>query len=477
MGELRAHQRQPAADLLHILRSSNAVDFSDTGTGKTAVACWCAKQLGRPTLAVVPKISQSDWHRMAKNFDDEISVVGYESLRTGRTPYGSWQNNPPPGFRNETWFRCTVCQCVVDMTRPQRCPHHSLGTHCLEIKKKPWRYGQFTFHPGIGFVIFDEAHRCGAIKSLNAELLVSARRQGVRTLCLSATPAAGPLGMRALGYAINLHSNVNFYQWSRRYGCGKIPGLRGWHWKCGAVQKKVYMALLHAEIFPEHGIRIRRADIPGFPERVIEAKLFDLDEHDKVNQIYAQMKTETDALAQRAQFDKDPNLALTIQLRFREKIDLLKVPIAVELATDLIAKGNSVGIFCNFTSVLDELSRRLKCEHIIDGATGRKLKRETVISDFQADTARLVLLNSEAGGISVSLHDVRGEFPREGLVFSPLSARTFEQLTGRFQRDGGKSLCRYTVMLAADTAEEKIYQKLKIKLAHSAALLDSDFTI
>jgi len=463
--------------LLRILRSGNAVDFSDTGTGKTYVAAWCAKQMGLPTLAVVPKIAVTSWHRAAQHFGDEISVVGYEALRTGRTPYGSWDNNPPPGFTNEKWFKCTVCQCAVDLEDSRPCPHHSLGIHCVETKKKKWDYGKFTLNSALGLVVFDEVHRAGAIKSLNSEIYVAARRQGIRTLGLSATAASGPLQMRAMGYSIGLHSLMNFYTWSRRYGCGKIEGLRGWHWACGAEKKKGYMAKLHREIFPEHGIRVRHEDIPNFPKRIVEARLFDLDAHDKVSRLYAEMHEATSKLDKRAELDKAPDLALTILLRFRERIDLLKVPIAVELAQDFMAAGRSVGIFCNFASTLDELSRKLKCEHIIDGRTGRRLSRQQVIDEFQADTARLVLLNSEAGGVSVSLHDVRGEFAREGLVFSPLAARTFEQLIGRFQRDGGKSLSRYTVMLAANTPEEKIYEKLKIKLAHLETLNDGDFTI
>lgn len=477
MTGLKPHQVSPANELLRILRAESALDFSDTGTGKTYVACWCIKRLARPTLAVVPKIAQTSWHRAAAHFEDTISVVGYEALRTGRTPYGSWENNPPPGFRNETWLKCEVCQCAVVPDNPGRCPHNSRGIHCVETKKKKWNYGRFTFSAGIKQVVFDEVHRANAIKSLNAEMLMAARRQGIPTLMLSATAAASPLNMRAIGYAINLHSGVNFYQWTRRYGCGKIDGMAGWHWKVGADKRQACMEKLHREIFPEHGIRIRKEEIPGFPERTVEARLFDLDEHNKISKLYEQMRDATSALERRAELDKSPDLALTIRLRFLERIELLKVPIAVELAQDYLAKGKSVGIFVNFTSVINELSRLLKCQHIIDGASGRKLKRDQVIDEFQSNTARLVLLNSEAGGIAVSLQDLTGQCPRVGIVFAPQSARTFVQLCGRFQRAEGKSLSEYVVVLAAETPEEKIYEKLQLKLNNLEALNDGDMVI
>src|SRR5690349_4187138 len=99
LDKLRPHQHGPAKRLLDILTNyPSAVDFSDTGTGKTYVAAAVANALKLPTLVVVPKVAITAWERAAAHFDDSFSVINYEMLRTGRTPYGKWDNNPPADF-------------------------------------------------------------------------------------------------------------------------------------------------------------------------------------------------------------------------------------------------------------------------------------------------------------------------------------------------------------------------------------------
>lgn len=464
MGELRPHQIKPANELLDLLgRGRNAVDLSDTGTGKTYVATYVAKELGKATLAVVPKISKTAWHKAAAYFADTISVVGYEQLRTGRSGFGKWENNPPPRFTNDLYYKCQCCQLVVDLENPLPCYTHPAGIHCIEEKKIPWKYGKFNLDPAIKFLIFDEIHRCAAIKSRNADMLIAARRQGIITLGLSATAACGPLQLRALGYLLSLHRLDNFYMWSRAYGCGKIEGLPGWHWKCGAERQKEFMSKLNKELIPSHGVRVRVEDIPGFPQRTIEVGEYDVDEPAKIDALYA----EIEATVQHP---------LTKDLRQRQMIELLKVPLAVELAKDYVAKGHSVGIFVNFKATMAELRARLKCLCYIDGSqTGRS--RPASIDDFQDDKEQIILVNNEAGGVSVSLHDLHGNFPRVGLVMPPPSARTFKQLCGRFHREGAKSPCLYKVLLAAGTVEGAKYKKLKNKIANIDALNDSDFEL
>src|SRR6266545_2858184 len=116
---LRPHQIQPTQRLLETLsRHRTAADLSDTGTGKTYVACAVAAATQLPTLAVVPKIAITQWHRAAEHFDDNIAVINDEMLRTGRAPYGYWDNNPPPGFCGEEYFKCEWCQLRVDPEKP-----------------------------------------------------------------------------------------------------------------------------------------------------------------------------------------------------------------------------------------------------------------------------------------------------------------------------------------------------------------------
>src|SRR6185436_18735169 len=233
LDRLRPWQPEPVMTLLQSLVCGGAaVDLSDTGVGKTYVACAVAKLLRAPTLVVCPKISQTVWKSVAQqHFNDTISVINYESLRMGNTPFGTWQHRPPSSTPPPE-FICQCCQLPVLLASPSACYCHPQGIHCLVAKKTAWNYGDFRFAEPVRLVIFDEVHRCSGIDSLNADMLHAAKRQNKMVLGLSATAATGPLKMNALGYLLGLHggSKSDFYNWCRKLGCRRPPGQPGFKW-------------------------------------------------------------------------------------------------------------------------------------------------------------------------------------------------------------------------------------------------------
>lgn len=483
LSKLRVWQRPAAEHLLSVLQThDSAVDCSDTGVGKTYVAVAVACTLNLPTLIVVPKISITTWNRVAEYFGDKFSVINYEKLRTGTSPFGTWEHQDSSQLRRQSYFVCQCCQQRVDVESPGSCYAHAFGIHCITEKKAPKRLGRFNFSPGVQAVIFDEAHRCGGLDSLNAELMLATKRQRIKTLSLSATLATDPLKLRALGYSLDLHGDraasagkPNFYQWCARHGCRRIPPMPGLRWAVGAEQQKQIMATIRASIIPARGVRLTTDEIPGFPECSVTAELYDIDSPETMERLYSDMAGALETLGRVSASDRDSEHPLTAILRARQRIELLKVPIAVELATDALERGLSVGIFVNFSQTIDELSARLGCKDIIDGRPENVRRRQAVIDAQQRDEIRLVILNSDAGGISVSLQDLRGEFPRLGLVFPGFSATTFRQLCGRFPRDGAKSKSHYRVILAAGCKSEmQIHRNLRGKLDNLSALNDAD---
>lgn len=484
---LRPHQIEPVRQLLGILKKENsAVDLSDTGTGKTYVASAVAIQLGLPTLVIAPKIALTAWHRAAEHFGDSFSVINYEKLRTGRTPFGSWDNQQQVERGRLTYFVCQCCQQVVDPASPDMpaCYTHPIGIHCVVEKKKPINYGNFTFSPAIKLLIFDEAHRCGGLGSLNSEMLIAAKRQNIKTLALTATAACNPLQMSALGYLLDLHGlkqdDYNrqlprFYRWIGRYKCRPDPRFRGYKWFANRDEQREIMAAIRDQIIPARGVRVRTTDIPGFPKRHVLAELYDVENVQEIDSLYAQMSEALAELKKIQLEDKAPDHPLTKILRARQRLEILKVPLAVELCEDFKSKGYSVALFVNFKATITELEKRLDCSDIVDGEhTGAR--RQSSIDRFQTNETNQIILNNEAGGISVSLHDTDGNFPRIGLVFPMYSAVTFQQVIGRLPRDGGKSDAQYRVILAAGTVEVRMKRALDAKSDNLAALNDGDLS-
>lgn len=490
ISKLRPAQVEPVKRLVDILRTyQSAVDTSITGAGKTYIASGVATYFQLPTLVVCPHIAQTAWRNAAAHFGDSFSVINYEMLRTGRTPYGSWQHDDAP----TSHWECEACQLKLDLNNLQPCYTNKLGIHCLVEKKHKARRGKFTFCKGVGLIILDEIHRCNGYHTQNAEMLIGAKRSGAKVLGLSATLAESIEKFWALGYLLDLHNltpgdlycnkhgqvlqRKGFEQWAAQYGCRRDiklgPGL---HWLAGEKRQREVMTELRAQLIPARGVRLTEADIPGFPKRDITAELYDLDAPGRVDALYGSMHDALEALRSRMSDDADPESPLTKILRAHQKVELLKVPIALEMHADLIAKGFSVVFFANYQQTIYELAKRLNTDMVIDGRPETVKRRDQVIETFQSDLAREVIVNSRAGGICISLHDLHGKFPRFGLVFPSFDIVTMRQLAGRLHRDGGKSRCYYRVLFAAGTVEENMYRAWRLKSNNLDALTDGDLS-
>jgi superfamily II DNA or RNA helicase len=481
---LRPHQVEPAKHLSAVLaQHRSGVDLSDTGTGKTYVTAAVAANSRLPTLVVCPKIARSTWTRAAEHFGEKFSVVGYEMLRTGNTPFGKWSNGDAKGTQR---FKCTICQCFVDLEKFTPCYAHPRGIHCLETKKRPANYGHFTFHPGVKQIIFDEVHRCSGVDSWNAEILIAAKRQGIRTLGLSATAACNPLGMRALGYMLDLHNLdqdllgnrklPHFYKWAMRYGCRQDPAFRGWKWMVGAEQQRQIMLDIRSQILPDRGVRVSWKDIPGFPDRKIDIELYDLDDPEAINSAYKEMAEALGRVDEKVANYLAPESPLSKIMAARQRVEILKVPIFKELGDDYLAKGFSVVFFVNFRATIDELAKRFPDFPIIDGSTESVKHRDEYVQNFEKNQCPGLIVNCDAGSECLNCHDLDGFHPRVGLVSLGFSATKFRQLAGRLHRDAGKSLAYYKVVLAAGTVETKIRRAVAPKLDNLDSLNDADLS-
>lgn len=445
---LRPWQEKSVPHLIECLeRHGAAADLSDPGVGKTYTACAVVRSLNLPTLVVAPKAVVPSWHKVATYLGTELDAMNWEMVRTGRTPYGEWK---------------------------------------LEGRQRKER---FHWNPAIKFLIGDEFHRAGGASTKNSDMFIAAKRQGIPTLILSATLADSPLEFKCAGYLLGLHNAdepqtlanftkppISFYSWARRHGCG--PGaFSAFEFKGSAEQQAAQMAKIHAALLPERGVRVRIADLgDAFPDNEVTAELYEAGDAAKVNALYAQMADSLACLHERTEKYGESPLSKLIALR--QEIELIKVPIFVSLAEDSIAQGRSVALFVNFSQTIQELRKRLKTDCFIDGSqTGEKGSRERqgCIDAFQSDRSRVIVCNGDAGGVGVSLHDVRGQYPRTSLISPGYSAKVFRQITGRIWRDDSKSKSLQRAICLAGTCEEQVAKALERKSTRLEALNDADF--
>jgi superfamily II DNA or RNA helicase len=153
---------------------------------------------------------------------------------------------------------------------------------------------------------------------------------------------------------------------------------------------------------------------------------------------------------------------LTVILRARQRIELLRVPTIVELAEDEIEQGRSVVIFCSFDATIDALCEKLKTTCVVRGGQSDR-QREENIQAFQRDEQRIIIVNIAAGGVGISLHDLNGRFPRTSLICPTWRIDELIQAIGRIWRAGARSKAIQRFLFAAGTIEERMAEAVVAK--------------
>jgi superfamily II DNA or RNA helicase len=104
----------------------------------------------------------------------------------------------------------------------------------------------------------------------------------------------------------------------------------------------------------------------------------------------------------------------------------------------------------------------------------KKDERDKNISNFQEDKNRVIIVNVKAGGAGLSLHDLNGNHPRLALISPTPSAVDLVQCLGRVWRVGGKTKALQKIIFVANTVEEEICEKVKMKIDNLSLINDGD---
>jgi superfamily II DNA or RNA helicase len=450
VSKLRPYQIEPADRLEAMLRAGPAGDLSDCGTGKTFVGCEMIRRLGEPTLVVCPKISMTNWKRAGDFMGTDFDVLNYDKLRRGDTPY----------LRKE-----------VVAHRNKKVKQED-GT--VKIVRVPiYRY---VWAKEVKRVVFDEAHRCSALDSLQSTLLRDAVSQGKNPLMITGSVAESPLQLKSIGYAFGLHDNTNFWWWAQQHGCFKPP-FGGLKFTTSSERAAEIMGKLHAQIFPEKAIRIRVTDLGDYYKGyVLDCPLIDVPnpaEIDRLNsEIAAALEDLEKRIEERGSTEEHP---MTKLLRARQRLDLLKIPAKAELAKDLLATGHTVFLFENFSESITQLRLLFPEAGVIVGDTPQE-ERQRIMDAVQCDELRIVLLNQQAGGECISLQNITGRYRRASIVSHQHSAKTFRQVIFRTARSGATESALVLMPLVAGTVEEGIKKSVERKSLCLDSLNDGDLT-
>lgn len=400
------------------LDHGSSLDTSRTGTGKTVVACRVARNVDKVAV-ICPKICIPQWERELREQDIEpVFVLNYEKVRTGNTKFLSKKN-----------------------------------------KEYTWNIPPDTL------IIWDEVHRCKSPTSLNANMLITAKKQNIRNLMLSATAAKDPTEMRALGYVLGLHSLnkdagslKGWIKWMRDHGCRMDPFR---NWVSGALK---HLIRLNETMYGEHGCsyQITEADLPNaFKENQIITEPLQFGTSNSIAAAYSDIVSQVLLDMVNGVHEPEPSVLVQI-LRARQLVEALKVSDTCALIRDALAEGFSTVVFVSFTDTVRLFQAEFPDAAVIVGGQSAA-EREEGIMAFQNNEKRVMLCNIAAGGAGVSLHDIHGGHPRMSFINPTYNPVDHIQTLGRIHRNGSQSNAVQRVLVAAGTIEEEIISIIERK--------------
>jgi superfamily II DNA or RNA helicase len=424
------HQVVPIRRLCEILKARrSAIDASDTGVGKTYVASFVAKMMKLRPVVICMKSAIGAWKKALLGVgygSDEIFVNNYEQWTRGN------------------------CYRYYDL----------------------WAFKGTDRN----LVIVDEVHKCRNPTTKNANLLMKIRKSEAYLLLLSATAFDTPDRSITIVSALGLcpHTWRGRREWLSQHGC--FPSKFGNNHLefCG---DRKYLACMHNEIFPLCGVRVRIRDVPGFPESLYVVDPLTLGDRETkgIEAALQNIRTMVKQLENMKGSDRaERGARLADILKERMAVEKYKLPVMCELADSLVEEGKSVAMFINFRDTMEAMKKRYGPSAVYVHGDQKVEDRERAMALFQGDQVPLIILNCEAGGTSISLHDVRGVRQRYSIISPNWSAITLKQVLGRIHRSGGKSVAIQRIVLVDGTVEGEIANKLTKKLKNLAAVNDAD---
>jgi superfamily II DNA or RNA helicase len=410
-------------NLVSCIKKNNIVlDTSDTGCGKTYCALATCKQLNLQPIIFCPKTIISNWKKIAKIFKVKpLFVCNYETIR------------------NSKYY--------VNQKR-KKCPY------IRYIKSKKYYIWKNINKNHI--FIFDEVHFCRNKSTLNGRLLASVKKY--KSMLLSATLIDDLKSFQIFTYLLDWCKDIRK---TKSYLSAETTNFTNAKYIC-------------EKLYPTYASRIAISDLGDkFPSNSISVDSYDDENVELINEEYNKLKNYYKQLDRRIE---DRKRSLLSDITFsRQKIELYKLGILVDLTKQYLENKYSVVIFVNFSKSIELLSNLLKTKCIVWGRQTLE-ERELHIRHFQKNKEKVIICNIRAGGQSINLHDIHGGHPRVSLIIPSYSSTQLIQALGRIHRAGSKTPATQKIIFCSGTIEDHINERLEKKMKYLKEINDNDLS-
>jgi superfamily II DNA or RNA helicase len=455
------------------------LDASDTGTGKTYSTCALVKLKSGKPLIVCPKSVIPSWIKVCKIFNiDILGIANYEALKSQKM-YDINMNYTPCPYILKIIDQHLIDELDENDSDETKSNKSTKSKKVLEDKdKKDDKKGKkekikelykFIIPEELKdnmIIIFDEAHRCKNAKSTNSKILISCYHSGVKIILLSATISDKIECFKPFGNIFGFYDKLNTYNiWMRR----QLMVFKVIHDKTEYTEDQKKIDIIHKRVFPKKGSRMKISLLGSlFPQNHIISQSYYLADHDEINRLYQEMNQAIADLRNKELRTE----ALGRIIRCRQRIEVIKVPIFLELAEEALENNYSVAIFVNYHETLEHIAFQLDADCFIHGKQGLE-ERNQCIDDFQSNKKRVIIAIIQAGGVGVSLHDLHG-VQRMSIISPTWSGQDLVQCLGRIHRAGAKSPAIQKLVFCANTYEDRIAEIIKNKISNITGINDHD---
>ena len=412
-----------------------AVDGSQMGVGKTYSAIGTVRELDAKFVIVCPKAMINPWKSVInehfKLSEKCLGIINYELLIRGRKD-------------------------------------SNIASFVLKREKK--RHQFIWKIPKNAVIIWDEAHKLKSFDTKSSKCCIEAFKQGFKQLFLSATIAISPLDLRTIGICLGMFKNgKSYYDWAYKHGVYKGT------WGLEFNNDPIALSKIHTSLFKERGTLKRRDEIPNFPTNEIIIQSYNINEERvaEINKNYAAMSSELNRINKLLKNEESP---LVIRLRYRQRIELLKVDLFVELTEQALESGMSVLLFMNYTETINALMEKINTRCIYSGQVTDNEKKKH-IEDFQSNKERVIIIQCKSGNAGIGFPDLDGKHPRCSIISPDDSAVVIQQCCGRGSRESSRSASIVQIPFCAGTIEDAVVKNLKLKSNNMSIINDGDLKI
>jgi superfamily II DNA or RNA helicase len=415
------------------------VDLSDTGTGKTWTAIAACKIMNLRPIIITPKSTIPNWYEVAETFSvSPLGVVNYETAKNSKY-YENLQ-----AFYADSRVDCPYIDVIREPIPNQLTAAGHQKFRIVDIK---W------ILPPRTLIIFDEAQR-GKNGIAQRQIMGSGSATATSQLLVSTAPYIKESNnIFGLFLSATITDKIECFD----VICFHLGFYAPYNKKAFTLFTKNLedpkMEALHSKIVPTYGSRMSIEDVKEqsgneeFRENDVKAKVYEMEASvaNEIEQQHQTIHTAMEALRNKELIgSQNP---LTVILRARQKIEILKVPKFVELTQKYLQAGKYIVWFLNFKDTKDLLTQKLlqvpqlltlNDIDFIDGSNSPE-DRERIRKEFQDDSLKVLICQIRAGGVGISLHDIIGNHERVGLISPSWSAIEMQQATGRLYRAGAKT--------------------------------------